>query len=87
MDLKCNMRIYLWKSDESDLKKDGTYCKYCKKCRDNANEHFWKNKDNFNTECLCGCGSSDYKRHCKRHISGEPPGLRLMKQEFGEVGE
>ena len=44
MDLQCNMRIYLWKPDESDLKKDATYCKYCKKCRDNANEYFEKLK-------------------------------------------
>ncbi len=39
---------------ESDVKKDGTYCQYCKKCRDKANKYFEKNIDNFNKDILCG---------------------------------
>jgi hypothetical protein len=28
--------------DESDVKKDGTYCRMCKKCREKRKVYMWK---------------------------------------------
>ena len=71
MDRNCTKCKYLWIPDESDVKKDGTYCRMCKKCRDKANNYFEKNIDSFNKHILCGCGCTYYKRHYKRHLNTE----------------
>jgi hypothetical protein len=54
MDRNCTKCKYLWIPHESDVKKDGTYCKYCKKCRDKANKYFEKNIDSFNKDIYVG---------------------------------
>ena len=71
MDRNCTKCKYLWISDESDVKKDGTYCRMCKKCREKASKYFEKNTDIFNKNILCDCGWTYYKRHYKRRLSTE----------------
>jgi hypothetical protein len=71
MDRNCTKCKYLWVPDESDVKKDGTYCKSCEKCRDKASKYFEKKPDLFNKDVLCGCGWTYYKRHYKRHLDTE----------------
>ena len=71
MDRNCTKCKYPWVPDESDVKKDGTYCKSCEKCRDKASKYFEKKPDLFNKDVLCGCGWTYYKRHYKRHLDTE----------------
>ena len=48
MDRNCTKCKYLWVPDESDVKKDGTYCRMCKKCREKRSVYVKKNADLFN---------------------------------------
>ena len=70
-DRNCTKCKYLWTPDESDVKKDGTYCRMCKKCREKRSVYVEKNADLFNKHILCGCGWTYYKRHYKRHLDTE----------------
>ena len=42
MDRNCTKCKYPWIPDESDIKKDGTYCRMCRKCREKASKYFEK---------------------------------------------
>jgi len=68
MDRNCTKCKYPWVCDESDLKKDGTYCRMCKKCREKRSVYVEKNYDLFNKRFLCDCGGTYVKRHHYRHL-------------------